>query len=127
MDYSELSDYEVSKRVAMAVGGFLEEDFCETHSVIFRRHGRHQYSFFEPCTNPNDAWPIIAESRISILFDGTDSRYEGEHHQWCDAISPCQKFGIQHQLNPLRAAMIVFLMMQESANVPTNSTGSDLR
>lgn len=29
--------------------------------------------------------------------------------------------------NAIRAAMIVFLMMQESANVPANSTGSDLR
>ncbi|MCE1976272.1 DUF2591 family protein [Enterobacter roggenkampii] len=82
---------------------------------------------FDPCQKPSDAWPIIADNRISIMFDGTLPEYEGEYHEWCDALSSCRNFGIQHQLNPLRAAMIVFLMMQESANVPANSTGSDLR
>ena len=116
MDYSELSDYEVSKRVAMAVGGFLEEDFCETHSVIFRRHGRHQYSFFEPCTNPSDAWPIIVENKISLLWNIKN---------WSSWPGGFPDAEINHA-NPLRAAMIVFRMMQESANVPANSTGSDL-
>ncbi|HDS6883415.1 phage protein NinX family protein [Citrobacter sp. Cf224] len=121
MDYSKLSDFEVSKRVAMAIGGFIEEDFCEAHSVIFRRHGRHQYSFFEPCTNPSDAWPIIVANKINI-----------EWHQWKDdtdkpyALSNATMIS-RYDDNPLRAAMIVFLMMQESANVPTNSAGSDLR
>ncbi|HDT0316034.1 TPA: DUF2591 family protein [Citrobacter amalonaticus] len=130
MDYSELSDYEVSKRVAMAVGGFLEEDFCETHSVIFRRHGRHQYSFFEPCTNPSDAWPIILENKISLNWAEVEK-------SWCAHVGGvmtdgcwCWDYDPEHHqdnVNPLRAAMIVFLMMQDSANVPANSTGSDLR
>ncbi|WP_312284623.1 phage protein NinX family protein [Yokenella regensburgei] len=114
MDYSELSDYEVSKRVAMVVGGFLEEDFCESHSVIFRRHGRHQYSFFEPCTNPSDAWPIIESNKINV-----------EWHQWKDdsdkpyALNNATMIS-RYDDNPLRAAMIVFLMMQDSANVQDN-------
>lgn len=120
MDYSKLSDYEVSKLVAMAIGGFLEEDFCDTHSVIFRRHGRHQYSFFEPCTNPSDAWPIIVEREISIIKDcGL--------HMWCATGKAYWADGCEWQItqevmdaNPLRAAMIVFLMMQDLANVQDN-------
>lgn len=109
MDYSKLSDYEVSKLVAMAIGGFLEEDFCDTHSVIFKHHGRYQYSFFEPCTNPSDAWPIIEKYRISFLDQLTE---------WCvDAKGVSPVF----EANPLRGAMIVFLMMQDSANVQDNT------
>lgn len=112
MDYSKMSDYEVSKRVAMAIGGFIEEDFCETHSVVFRRHGRHQYSFFEPCTNPSDAWPIIVENGIGIK--------KQSNGLWCAT----RQGGLypQYHENPLRAAMMVFLHMQEPANVQTDST-----
>ena len=59
--------------------------------------------------------------------------YEEAIGKWC-AGRPYWVDGCEWQLdtdvmeaNPLRAAMIVFLMMQESANVPANSTGSDLR
>ncbi|WP_444655061.1 phage protein NinX family protein [Citrobacter portucalensis] len=43
---------------------------------------------------------------------------------WCWDYDPDHH---QDNINPLRAAMIVFLMMQDSANVPANSTGSDIR
>lgn len=118
MDYRNLSDYEINKRVAMLIGGFSEHDFFDAQSVIFRRHGKFQYSFFEPCTNPADAWPIIEENRISIR-----NRYEGDwkaETEWGES-----RFHVA--CNPLRAAMIVFLMKQESVNVSANSTGSDLR
>ncbi|MDM2843305.1 DUF2591 family protein [Citrobacter sp. Cpo090] len=118
MDYGKLSDYEVSKLVAMTIGGFLEEDFCDTHSVIFRRHGRHQYSFFEPCTNPSDAWPIIQENLLRVV----PVSFLGKVN-W--VVS--RDIHSNHDANPLRAAMITFLMMQDSANVPANSTGSDIR
>lgn len=60
-----------------------------------------------------------------------------EEKQWCawangELEEGCWEWkycpdDYSHDDNPLRAAMIVFLMMQESANVPANSTGSDLR
>lgn len=47
---------------------------------------------FKPCNNPSDAWPILKEYCIDINWDG-DSDSE-----------------------PLRDAMIVYLMMKESEN-----------
>lgn len=127
-DYASMSDFEINSAVHNALldkpyelafhgdGKITWKDkerggVWETGIVQYTKNGLHDY-----CNNPEDAWPIINASRISIMFDGTDPQYEGWHHEWCDAISSCQKFGIQHQSNPLRAAMIVFLMMKESEN-----------
>ncbi|HED1534297.1 phage protein NinX family protein [Klebsiella oxytoca] len=119
MDYSKLSDFEINKLVAIATGhkqfsslgwqGLQEGDFS---AVIVR--GPRKIGGFDPCNDPADAWPIISENRISIFFDETDPEYEGEPYQWCSATSTCQTHQVQYLSNPLRAAMIVFLMMQES-------------
>ncbi|WP_395314049.1 phage protein NinX family protein [Enterobacter ludwigii] len=139
MDYTELSDFEINNLVAISLGAKVTDSYRagEERETVYYSLGSDEFAIrrgfgninddFDPCQKPSDAWPIIADNRISIMFDGTLPEHEGEYHEWCDAISSCQNFGIQHQLNPLRAAMIVFLMMQESANVPANSTGSDLR
>ncbi|CAJ1307496.1 hypothetical protein JRT83AECX_JRT83AEC_04904 [Escherichia coli] len=117
MDYSQLSDFEINKRVFKAIVGAIPLGY--PHNADGRSVGNESngnYRWYDYCNNPEDAWPIITENKISIMFDSTDMRYEGEYHEWCDAISSCQKFGIQHQSNPLRAAMIVFLMMQDANN-----------
>ena len=117
MDYSQLSDFEINKRVFKAIVG--AKPLCYPHNADGRSVGNESngnYRWYDYCNNPEDAWPIITENKISIMFDSTDTRYEGEYHEWCDAISSCQKFGIQHQSNPLRAAMIVFLMIQDANN-----------
>lgn len=101
-NYEEMSDFEINCEVAKA-------NNWSSKSLVYEMHSGK----WNPCQNPEDAWPIITENKISIMFDSTDTRYEGEYHEWCDAISSCQKFGIQHQSNPLRAAMIVFLKMNE--------------
>lgn len=77
---------------------------------------------FQPCGNPADAWPIIVDNRISIYsMSVTDAR-----GRW-GAEAPHPHDAYHFNDNPLRASMLVFLKMQESANVPANSTGSDLR
>ncbi len=117
MDYSQLSDFEINKRVFKAIVGAKPLGY--PHNADGRSVGNESngdYRWYDYCNNPEDAWPIITENKISIMFDSTDTRYEGEYHEWCDAISSCQKFGIQYQSNPLRAAMIVFLMMQDANN-----------
>ena len=101
VDYSKLSDFEINSAVSMAVRSQAANP--ESKYVVINDY----------CNNPADAWPIISENRISIMFDSTAPEYEGEYHEWCDAISSCQKLDVQHHSNPLRAAMIVFLMMQE--------------
>ncbi|MBJ9110049.1 DUF2591 family protein [Citrobacter sp. FDAARGOS_156] len=125
MDYSKLSDQEINQ----LIGKIISRDGLS----IIAYNGNaviHEYSdcgdfkgvclgwkAFDPCNNPADAWPIIVDNSIGIKKQSNglwvSSRHGGMYPQY-------------HE-NPLRAAMIVFLMMQESANVPANSTGSDIR
>jgi hypothetical protein len=54
--------------------------------------------------NPSDAWPIIVENEIGINFVGAI-------HCWISESGLSNQFA---HANPLRAAMIVYLMMKES-------------
>lgn len=103
MDYSALQDEEINIKVGEIQGWnafYLHQD----KSVTFRDDkgrikGRKNY-----CNNPADAFPIIEANRISIR-----NRYEGDwkaENEWGESRSHISR-------SPLRAAMVVFLMMQE--------------
>ncbi|HBQ3996093.1 TPA: DUF2591 family protein [Klebsiella pneumoniae] len=103
MDYSALQDEEINIKVGEIQGWnafYLHQD----KSVTFRDDkgrikGRRNY-----CNNPADAFPIIEANRISLR-----NRYEGDwkaENEWGES-----HFHVA--CNPLRAAMVVFLMMQE--------------
>ncbi|HIH9462891.1 TPA: phage protein NinX family protein [Klebsiella variicola subsp. variicola] len=103
MDYSALQDEEINIKVGEIQGWnafYLHQD----KSVTFRDDkgrikGRKNY-----CNNPADAFPIIEANRISLR-----NRYEGDwkaENEWGES-----HFHVA--CNPLRAAMVVFLMMQE--------------
>lgn len=107
-DYSKMSDFEINRLIASAV---LECDvFNYPHSADGSSVGSGSKYFpiwFNYCNNPADAWPIIIRNLISIdsifdkgntwlAFGGDDSEHRHVHS------------------NPLRAAMIVFLMMKEA-------------
>ncbi|HBB9120197.1 DUF2591 family protein [Serratia marcescens] len=115
-DYSKMSDFEINLKVAHIILGSGSYDWNnDVKEVYLAGIDGGEFlpnGYFNPCNNPADAWPIISQNRISIMFDGTSPEYEGEYNEWCDAISSCQRFGVQHQSNPLRAAMVVFLMMK---------------
>ncbi|EMX0767967.1 phage protein NinX family protein [Citrobacter freundii] len=109
MDYSKLSDFEINSAVSMAL-----LDKSANPSARYVAIGDY-------CNNPADAWPILLENHIAVV------PYRHTLPQaWPTAFGMASKFMTEHA-NPLRAGMIVFLMMQESANVPANSTGSDIR
>ncbi|HBM3275519.1 TPA: DUF2591 family protein [Klebsiella oxytoca] len=120
MDYSKLSDFEINKLVAIATGhkqfsslgwqGLQEGNFS---AVIVR--GPRKIGGFAPCSDPEDAWPIILQSRISMVWDCA----EDASAEWWNAFDQFDNFRVQYQSNPLRAAMIVFLMMHESDQSPT--------
>lgn len=91
MDYAHLSDDEINNMVGRVVSQRFRTDYCN---------------------NPADAWPIIASNQISLM-------YEEAMGKWC-AGKPYWVDGCEWQLdidvmdaNPLRSAMIFFLMMQE--------------
>lgn len=129
MDYSKMSDFEINRAVAIA-NGFPPDD-CDIAKrgaslvgVEWNDDTGYATKAFDYCNNPADAWPIIAENRITVMIDDTTNDWSAAVVQdFCD--SSAFKYSNCHK-NPLRAAMVTFLMMQESANVPANSTRSDI-
>lgn len=115
MNYAEMTDFQINKAVAIAQG-YAEED-CDFGwtgrpdvGVEWNEEAGYPSKSFNYCNSWADAGPIIEKNRISLEFDGDDVA------QWCHAISCDGLHRVEYQSNPLRAAMIVFLMMQEKAN-----------
>ena len=118
-DYNEMSDFEINKLVAMTIEGvdfdivgnakyavdcFIKSIDGESVNVLWS--GDREYSFFNPCNNPSDMWPLILEIGICITVNRFGEWYAsaldsvGEFKQWSDK-------------NPLRAAAIVYLMLKD--------------
>lgn len=100
-EYSQMSDFEINKAVAFHIG---------LSTVIFAENGE-----FSPCKTPADAWSIIVENKISINHD--------KHSGWSASSDFVFTTNGEYRFdkvcdheNPLRAAMIVFLMMQDAEN-----------
>lgn len=95
MDYSKLSDFEIDSMVSAYLWGSV----CAVDGVVLHNE---KDGPFDPCNNPEDAWLIILENKISIVS------LEGE---WGARSYDCIDRVID--VKPLRAAMIVFLMMHD--------------
>lgn len=121
-DYSKMSDFEVNKSVASLIYSKSQTTTPYNHRPdvqVFHLNGTNE--LFDYCNNPADAWPIIVGNKISIVsldnkwiaapvdtvIDGITGDSEVCFYASYDAVS---------DVNPLRAAMIVFLMIQESKN-----------
>ena len=100
MDYSKLSDFEINKLIENIVRpGWQESDYRVPNSY---------------CNNPADAWPIIVENKISL------NHYSGTWEASWEYDAPVGAFGTDEEVtgtigdsNPLRAAMLVYLQLQE--------------
>lgn len=120
MDYEKLSDFEINGLIAMRtqkVG-----DFTQARGLNFIHEYRNPvegygaiclgWKEFDPCNNPADAWPVIVENEIDIIQNN------GQDCALATNSAVMMMGGddvfISQDINPLRAAMIVFLMMQES-------------
>lgn len=128
MDYSKLSDFEIDKAVANALG--IDYDIAIMFvSPIDKINGNHVEEYvrkkvtsnekhwkrFSPTRIPNDAWPIIHQNLIALK---PVAMYVGGH-RWF-ATKGDADFEIKSANdNPLRAAMELFLMMQESEQSPS--------
>lgn len=133
MDYGKLSDFEINKAVAeIAISGdwFLEPT-DESPSWFFNLgvESKNTVKLPDYCNRPDDAWPIISANRISVEYDSEDQCDVPAEWVTAYGIDGLKVHVVAHQPcdKALRSAMIVFLMMQESSNVPVNSTGSDIR
>jgi hypothetical protein len=109
--YSEVSNSEINKRVAQLTGVHSDEEGpCWFDYAHMDSDGEPERHSFDPCNNPSDTWPIIIKNEISLLFNETQV---GKY-----TAAGGESDGFKHQFevtddNPLRAAMIVYLMMQE--------------
>lgn len=99
MNYSEMSDYEISCEVGRAIS------FAD---YLLARSEQKNY-----CNSWADSGPIIQQNNISLLkCERMDSWVAGSSY-WVDGAEWSVDW-LSDDQNPLRAAMIVFLMMQEA-------------
>ena len=114
MNYEEMSDFEINLAVMKIAkdwkGGQMsnQENSASGYSEPLYIKGAKMGStilWFDPCNNPEDAWPIIIEHHISLECYTNEDR-------WLVSSRDME----QHiHKNPLRAAMIVYLMMVEQS------------
>lgn len=113
VDYSKLSDFEINMKVAEIVVDYdCISRLPQVGMSVYWGDGAN-WHLFNPCNNPADAWPIIAENRIGIIPAPENGWWKAAHRKVGSDSDP---YHMTKDSNPLRAAMIVFLMMQESQN-----------
>lgn len=100
--YREKSDFEINKAVAIALGKVIG---IRPDSNIIYLIGGDELIEFAPCNNPADAWPIINEYGISLIYQEREFQFATNDGNIECSIS-----------NPLKAAMIIFLMMKDAEN-----------
>ena len=109
-DYASMSDQQINREVQKITGiGCMSGN-----GVLIISDGR--WRKFDPCNNPADAWPIILQNRISVIFDSSDESDESEESdEWVKACVGGEEYFISYHYchRALRAAMVAFLMMKE--------------
>lgn len=119
MDYSALSDFDVNCEVLSIIHPDINHMCLSGDKSCFydcgpTGDGWHQIDIPDYCNNPADAWPVIVKNGISLYHNHGSWQAEMEYSSPIGAFGTdeiCSKF-VEHK-NPLRAAMVVFLMMQE--------------
>ncbi|MBL7390669.1 DUF2591 family protein [Escherichia coli] len=105
MDYSQLSDFEINKLIGIALGKeLMPDDFQDFGLAGFSEVMLRNGDFKDYCSDPADAWPIIESNKISLT-------YHPSRDEW-SAVFNSENIAMHG--SPLRAAMIVFLMMQDA-------------
>lgn len=95
-NYEDMSDFEIN---------------CRVHAEIMQISGLNSFKAKDYCNNPEDAWPIIDENNITIINDHPSMRLavndvSGYYNGSSGIIA-------SYDENGFRAAMIVFLKMNE--------------
>ena len=105
MNYETMSDNELNMMVADLRGGYAGNvhDSESMVKVSDPNSGGLFYMEVDYCNNPSDAMPILIEMKIGFKWlNGS-----------CTASSVLRGYHESTSDNPLRAAMVVFLMMKD--------------
>ncbi|WP_371357025.1 phage protein NinX family protein [Salmonella enterica] len=121
MDYSQLSDFEINKRVAEVIykdrdGLFVARNLPSREEVTIVAEINSEdicIAAADYCNNPADAWPIITGNHISLMHDESLGKWCAGKPYWVDGCEWQLDIDVTDE-NPLRAAMIFFLMMQDA-------------
>lgn len=112
IDYSKMNDRDIDRLVLKVIYGVHADD--KDIQGCWSRGG------FKYTNNASDTWPIIVKNKISIvplnnqwIAIPVDKAIDGITGDY-DVCFYAQE-GVVDK-NPLRAAMIVFLMMQENSH-----------
>jgi len=103
INYNEMSDFEVNKLVAIELlvdGG--EAGWIDSHSQLVPEY----------CNNPADMWPIIVENNIDVISPTSNGTEYWEAHKFFADVKIYPLSFLDK--NPLRAAAIIFIIMQEA-------------
>lgn len=108
MNYDNMSNLDIAIKVAEVKKLDWQISAVDGDAVMV------DYDVFDPCENPEDAWPIIVEHSIDIEWPEAQLGGTGTARKYMkDQTDIIVEFTDKYQA--LRAAMIVFLMMQEEA------------
>ena len=118
-DYSKMSDFEINKWIAveLALDGYIginESTRSDSEVVITTENGEGctKNSYVDYCSNPSDAWPIIFVNDIMLNPNCVDALWKAEQG-FREKPSGFYSAATAYSNNPLRAAMIVYLMMKD--------------
>lgn len=108
MNYEDVSDFKINQDVTCELFGCHE--WSANQEGTFYHCGADGSGYFiqtvaDYCNNPSDAMPILIENKIGFKWVNGG----------CTASSVLRGYHESTSDNPLRAAMIVFLMMQDDA------------
>ncbi|ECH0841191.1 DUF2591 domain-containing protein [Salmonella enterica subsp. enterica] len=115
MDYSQLSDAEIAQKVWFWWNQNIEHDntLCGMSGGKMLYVKNNVWTAFDPCNNPADAWPIIVSNQISLMYEEATGKWCTGKPYWVDGCEWQLDIDVM-EANPLRAAMVFFLMMQDA-------------
>lgn len=104
-DHSKMSDFEINKEVAQSLGIDAQERNGNIFGGVDRKidNVTSVIGVIDYCNNPSDAWPIMDEHKIGLVFVNTEWR----------ASSALVGYREYSDTKAFRAAMIVYLMMKD--------------
>ena len=113
MNYEQMSDFDINRLVAINRGGYQGHVAHMQYGVKESDKDSCGMFHFERdyCNNPSDAWTIIFSSRIMLNPYCADELWKAEVPCGFDGFFKTYATCYHH--NPLRAAMIVYLMMKD--------------
>lgn len=118
-DYASISDFEINKAVFVKTQYYDDviDKPVRDGTAVHWGDGCN-WREFDPCNNPADAWPIITENKICLIPEIGDGTWWAMYQPIIQLDWRVYDDGkpIENNANPLRAAMIVFLMMKENEN-----------